>query len=204
MPTRMRIAFAAIIIFAFRATPGVGDGYRWFTIDVLGFDEAFFGVLEQMGAGVAIVAAWMLSDAVTRNPVAQVLLWLTILGTIFSLPCSCSCSSCTRHGRCSASAHAAWRCSTRRPHRRWPAQYDPPADLDCRLCPSGASGHVVRADGLAHESGAGRRRHADQVPELIFPVDRGDYGNLPASCWPPRHRLGGPLRAFSMFGRRGR
>ena len=84
--TRMRIAFAAIIIFAFRTVPGIGDGYTWFAIDVLGFDEAFFGVLGQIGAGVAIVAAWMFSDVVTRKPVAQVLLWLTILGTILSLP----------------------------------------------------------------------------------------------------------------------
>jgi len=84
--TRMRIAFAAIIIFAFRTVPGIGDGYTWFAIDVLGFDEAFFGVLGQIGAGVAIVAAWMLSDVVTRKPVAQVLLWITILGTILSLP----------------------------------------------------------------------------------------------------------------------
>src|SRR5262249_25129145 len=36
--TRMRIAFVAVIIFAFRATPGVGDAYTWFFIDVLGFD----------------------------------------------------------------------------------------------------------------------------------------------------------------------
>ena len=84
--TRMRIAFAAIIIFAFRAVPGVGDGYTWFMIDVLKFDEAFFGVLGQIGAGVAIVAAWMLSDIVTRKPVAQVLLWITILATVLSLP----------------------------------------------------------------------------------------------------------------------
>jgi hypothetical protein len=84
--TRMRIAFAAIIIFAFRAVPGVGDGYTWFMIDVLKFDEAFFGVLGQIGAGVAIVAAWMFSDIVTRKPVAQVLLWITILATVLSLP----------------------------------------------------------------------------------------------------------------------
>jgi MFS family permease len=84
--TRMRIAFAAIIIFAFRAVPGVGDGYTWFSIDVLKFDEAFFGVLGQIGAGVGIVAAWLLSDLVTRKPVGQVLLWLTILGLVLSLP----------------------------------------------------------------------------------------------------------------------
>jgi MFS family permease len=84
--TRMRIFYAAIIIFAFRATPTAGDGYTWFSIDVLGFNEAFFGVLGQIGAGVAIVAAWMFSDVVTRKPVAQVLLWITILSTILSLP----------------------------------------------------------------------------------------------------------------------
>jgi hypothetical protein len=84
--TRTRIAFAAIIIFAFRAVPGVGDGYTWFMIDVLKFDEGFFGILGQIGAGVAIVAAWMFSDVVTRKPVAQVLLWLTVLAAILSLP----------------------------------------------------------------------------------------------------------------------
>jgi hypothetical protein len=84
--TRLRIAFAAIVIFAFRAVPGVGDGYTWFMIDVLKFDEAFFGILGQIGAGVAIVTAWMFSDVVTRKPVAQVLLWLTILAAILSLP----------------------------------------------------------------------------------------------------------------------
>jgi len=84
--TQMRIFFAAVIIFAFRAVPGVGEGYRWFTIDVLGFDEAFYGTLQQVGAAIAIVAAWLFSDLVTRKPVSQVLLWLTVLGTILALP----------------------------------------------------------------------------------------------------------------------
>lgn len=84
--TRMRILYAALIIFFFRATPGVGEGYRWFTIDKLGFDEAFYGVLAQIGAGIALVAAWLLSDAITRVPVARVLLWLTILGGLLSIP----------------------------------------------------------------------------------------------------------------------
>jgi len=84
--TRMTILYAALIIFFFRATPGVGEGFRWFTIDVLGFDEAFYGVLGQIGAAIALVAAWLLSDAITRVPVARVLLWLTILGGILSIP----------------------------------------------------------------------------------------------------------------------
>jgi hypothetical protein len=84
--TRMRIVYAAIIIFAFRATPGVGEGFRWFEIDVLGFDEAFFGILQQLGAAIAILATWFLSDLITRKPAATVLLWITILGTILALP----------------------------------------------------------------------------------------------------------------------
>ena len=84
--TRMHILFAAIIIFAFRATPSVGDGYRWFTIDVLGFDEAFYGTLAQIGAVIGMAGAWVLSDFITRKPVAQVLLWLTIAGTVLTLP----------------------------------------------------------------------------------------------------------------------
>ncbi|HEY5826999.1 MAG: hypothetical protein ACAH24_06375 [Hyphomicrobiaceae bacterium] len=84
--TRMRIVYAAIIIFAFRATPGVGEGFRWFEIDVLGFNEAFFGSLQQLGAAIAIVATWFLSDFITRKPAATVLLWITILGTLLALP----------------------------------------------------------------------------------------------------------------------
>jgi hypothetical protein len=82
----VRIAFAAIVIFAFRATPLAGEGYTWFTIDVLGFSEAFFGLLAQIGAGIAILTLWMLSDTITRRPVAQVLLWITILSSVLALP----------------------------------------------------------------------------------------------------------------------
>ena len=84
--TKRRIAFAALIIFAFRATPSVGEGFRWFAIDNLKFDEAFFGTLAQIGAGVAVAAAWFLSDFITRKPVATVLLWLTLIGGLLAIP----------------------------------------------------------------------------------------------------------------------
>ncbi len=84
--TRRRIIFAAAIIFAFRATPSVGEGYRWFTIDVLGFNESFYGTLQQVGAAIGLIGAWLLSDFITRKPVPQVLLWITLIGTLLSLP----------------------------------------------------------------------------------------------------------------------
>ena len=44
--TRMKIFYAAVIIFVFRASPGTGEGYRWFTIDMLGIRR---GVLRHPG-----------------------------------------------------------------------------------------------------------------------------------------------------------
>jgi hypothetical protein len=84
--TQQRMFSAIVVIFAFRATPGVGAGFQWFSIDRLGFDEAFFGVLQQIGAAIGLTATWLLSDAVTRQPVARVLLWLTILAAVLAIP----------------------------------------------------------------------------------------------------------------------
>ena len=53
---------------------------------MLGFDEAFYGTLAQIGAGLSLAGAWLFSDVITRQPIPKVLLWLTIIGTILSLP----------------------------------------------------------------------------------------------------------------------
>lgn len=80
------ILYAGIIIFMYRTAPNVGEGYTWFTIDVLGFDESFKGTLAQLGAAITLVIAWLFSDAMTRQPVARILLWLTIVTTLLELP----------------------------------------------------------------------------------------------------------------------
>jgi hypothetical protein len=84
--TRRIIFYAAIIIFAYRAMPGVGQSYNWYSIDVLRFDETFFGVLAQIGAALALAGMWLFSDAITRQPIARVLLWLTVITTVLALP----------------------------------------------------------------------------------------------------------------------
>ncbi len=84
--SRRAILYASIIIFAFRAGPGVGDGYFWWTLDVLKFDEAFYGVLRQTGAVLAFVAMWVFAKQLTEYSVTKVLFWLAIAGTILSLP----------------------------------------------------------------------------------------------------------------------
>jgi hypothetical protein len=84
--TQRAILFSSIIIFAFRATPTVGDGYFWWTLDVLKFDAEFYGVLRQTAAIIAVVAMWMFSKQITEYPVTTVLFWIAVAGTILSLP----------------------------------------------------------------------------------------------------------------------
>ena len=84
--TRRAILFTSIIIFAFRATPSVGDGYFWWTLDVLKFDEAFYGSLRQTAAIIAIAAMWTFSKQLTEYSVTKVLFWLAVAGAILSLP----------------------------------------------------------------------------------------------------------------------
>jgi len=47
---RREIVGIAIIVFVFRAMPSIGAGASWWQIDVLGFDEAFFGTLRQIAS----------------------------------------------------------------------------------------------------------------------------------------------------------
>jgi hypothetical protein len=84
--TKVAMAAAAAVIFAFRAAPPAGPGVQWWQMDVLGFDQGFFGVLAQIGTGLAIAASLLLGARVVRLPLTQVLAWLTILGAVFSLP----------------------------------------------------------------------------------------------------------------------
>jgi hypothetical protein len=84
--SRQAILFTAIVIFAFRAVPGVGDGYFWWTLDVLKFDAEFYGVLRQTAAIIGIVAMWLLAKQLTEYSVAKVLFWLTVIGLLLSAP----------------------------------------------------------------------------------------------------------------------
>lgn len=84
--TRRAILATSIIIFAFRATPSAGDGAFWFTLDELGFDEAFLGHLRQTAAILAVVGLWLLRHQLTKHSVARVLFWLTLAGGVLSLP----------------------------------------------------------------------------------------------------------------------
>jgi BT1 family protein len=83
---RRQIVLVAVMIFAFRAVPMIGDGYRWFAMDRLGFDEAFFGVLQLTSTGLGLAAMWLLADSLVRRRPSTVLTWLTLMTALLFLP----------------------------------------------------------------------------------------------------------------------
>jgi len=84
--TIKHIKMAMIVIFVYRAMPSVGPGLSWWQIDVLGFDKAFFGTLGQIGAALALVGMWVSSKYIVNQSIGKVLIWMTVIGSLLSLP----------------------------------------------------------------------------------------------------------------------
>jgi len=76
----------ALIIFIFRATPGVGAGYGWFEIDELGFDQQFLSVLSLIASLLTIFGMLVLRPMMATRSIAFVIVILTIVGSILLLP----------------------------------------------------------------------------------------------------------------------
>ena len=83
---RREIMGLAVIIFVFRAMPTAGAGAGWWQIDVLGFDEAFFGTLRQFAALLAIAGMFALRGWMTRRPIPYLVVFLSIYGAIMMIP----------------------------------------------------------------------------------------------------------------------
>jgi len=84
--TIKHIQMAMIVIFVYRAMPSVGPALQWWQIDVLHFDKAFFGTLGQIGAILALLGMWISAKFIVNQSIGKVLIWLTIIGSILSLP----------------------------------------------------------------------------------------------------------------------
>ena len=179
---KRRIAVAAIAIFAFRAVPMLGEGYRWFAMDRLGFDETFFGVLALTGTGVGLTAMWLLTDAVVRRPATTVLLWLT---GIAAVPVPAEPAAGAWRARVDRARTRLRRAQHRADRRGRPvpsgsARHRAAAGADRRARPGRPARHLVCAHRLADEPRHRGEPAPHQVPELLFPIDRGAYEQLPS------------------------
>ena len=83
---RREIIGIATIIFVFRAMPTAGAGAGWWQIDVLGFDEAFFGTLRQVSALLTIAGMLALRGWMGRRSLPYVVVFLSIYSAFMMLP----------------------------------------------------------------------------------------------------------------------
>jgi hypothetical protein len=83
---RRDIIGIAIIVFVFRAMPGIGAGASWWQIDVLKFDEAFFGTLRQVSSVLAIIGMFALRGWMTRRPIPYLVIFLSVYSTLMIMP----------------------------------------------------------------------------------------------------------------------
>jgi hypothetical protein len=74
------------VIFIFRLNPTVGEGLKWWMIDILRFDPSFFGKLDLVGAIMPLLVLWFCSDLIYRKSLRSVVIFLIIGYTVMSLP----------------------------------------------------------------------------------------------------------------------
>ena len=80
------VAVAGIVIFLFRATPTVGQGYSYWAIDRLGFDQRFLGLLAQVSAVLSLAGLLLFRKSIVKRPVSFTLFWVMLAGAVLYLP----------------------------------------------------------------------------------------------------------------------
>ncbi|MCG3202923.1 MAG: hypothetical protein NFCOHLIN_02809 [Gammaproteobacteria bacterium] len=83
---RATLIGTAVVIFMFRATPGVGPGVSWWMIDKLKFDQHFFSVLDLIGSTLTLVGMFIFRRFMAERSIAYVIGFLTLVGFLLSLP----------------------------------------------------------------------------------------------------------------------
>jgi hypothetical protein len=84
--SRETLIGTAIVIFVFRAIPSTGPGVSWWMIDVLGFDEEFFSVLNLIGSALTLLGMFLFRRFMADHSIAYIVGVLTICGTLLSIP----------------------------------------------------------------------------------------------------------------------
>jgi len=84
--TLKKIILLASVIFIYRAMPSIGPAMQWWEIDDLGFNPSFFGLLAQISTALVVIGMWFFAKPLTEKPIAWILVVLSVLGFLLSLP----------------------------------------------------------------------------------------------------------------------
>jgi hypothetical protein len=83
---RATLVGTALVIFVFRALPGPGAGYSWWTIDILKFDQQFLAKLGLIANVLTLFGLFIFRRFMAEKSIAYVVGFLTIVGTVLALP----------------------------------------------------------------------------------------------------------------------
>ncbi len=83
---RTTIIGTAVIVFMFRAVPGIGAGMGWFEIDILGFDQSFFSLLSLISSLLTMIGIIIFRKFMYENTISKIIIYLSFLNAILILP----------------------------------------------------------------------------------------------------------------------
>jgi MFS family permease len=83
---RATLVGTAVVIFVFRAIPGVGQGATWWMIDVLGFDQQFLSLLSLITGALTLFGMFLFRRFMAERSIAYIVGFLTLAGTLLALP----------------------------------------------------------------------------------------------------------------------
>lgn len=83
---RFTLVGTAVVVFLFRAIPSTGPGTTWWMIDELRFDQQFLSILSLIGSTLTLFGMFLFRRFMAERSIAYVVGFLTIVGTILSLP----------------------------------------------------------------------------------------------------------------------
>lgn len=83
---RFTLVGTAVVVFFFRAIPSTGPGTTWWMIDELKFDQQFLSILSLIGSTLTLFGMFLFRRFMAERSIAYVVGFLTIVGTILSLP----------------------------------------------------------------------------------------------------------------------
>ena len=76
----------ALVLFVYRSMPATGDGTTWWMMDVLKFDEGFFGQLQLVTYALTLAGMFALRRFMAQNSIATIVVVLSVAAALLSAP----------------------------------------------------------------------------------------------------------------------
>jgi hypothetical protein len=83
---RETLIATALVLFIYRAIPGVGPGYQWWAIDILKFDESFLARLGLIAYALTLAGMFVFRRYMAQQPISSIIVMLSVVGAVLTLP----------------------------------------------------------------------------------------------------------------------